>query len=96
MLDKYISTELKDNQELNRFEMDVDAQTAILEYKRDHETIALLHTEVPESLEGMGVAAALVEKVLTKLENEGFKIIPYCPYVQSFLKRHPDWNRIVA
>ena len=95
MKETFTNIRLEDNKEEERFEMKVDGTPSILEYKVKGNDIYLTHTEVPQSLEGRGVAAALVEKVLMEVEDRGQQVIPMCQYVQSFLKRHPDWQRIV-
>jgi predicted GNAT family acetyltransferase len=92
---EYADIPVTDNTEKQRFEMLVDGRTSIIEYRLRGDDIALVHTEVPEALEGKGVAGALVEKVLLEIEKSGKSIIPLCAYVQSYLKRHPDWSRLV-
>jgi|tagenome__1003787_1003787.scaffolds.fasta_scaffold18595949_1 predicted GNAT family acetyltransferase len=79
----------------HRFEMIVDGEPAIINYKKAGNTVYLIHTEVAESLEGHGVAGALVKKTLQYLEEHHFKMVPYCSYVQQYLQKHPEWNRIV-
>jgi uncharacterized protein len=93
---KYEEISLKDNTELNRFEMYVEGSTAFLEYKRSRDWLFLIHTEVPSALEGKGMASAIVQKVLQYAKDNNYKIVPICPFVQSFLKRHPEWNEIVV
>jgi predicted GNAT family acetyltransferase len=95
MLEEYQSLELSDNKEDHRFELVIDGETAFIEYLETPGPIALEHTEVPNTLGGKGVAAALVEKTFLYLEGQGRKIVPHCPYIQAFLKRHPEWDRIV-
>lgn len=75
--------------------MDIDGHTAFIDYAEPDGDLALLHTEVPEALKGRGVAAGLVERTLEYAEQHGRKIVPRCTYVISFLKRHPEWNRVV-
>ncbi|HEU4495946.1 MAG TPA: GNAT family N-acetyltransferase, partial [Flavobacterium sp.] len=86
---------LINNDDEERFEFVIDGLTAIVEYKVKGNDIYLTHTEVPQALEGRGIAAALVEKVLLEINKRGQQVVPLCPYVQSFLKRHPEWERIV-
>ncbi|ATL48135.1 GNAT family N-acetyltransferase [Chitinophaga caeni] len=85
-----------DNELANQFEMRIDNKIAKIEYKITGDRIFLTHTEVPPALEGKGVAAILVEKVLHIVEERGLKLVPLCPYVASYLRRHPDWKRLLA
>ena len=95
MKDEYLSLELIKNEKENRFEMNVDGNFAIIEYKEYPGKIALIHTEVPPVLEGKGVATAIVEKSLKYIEQNNLKLIPLCPVVVAYVKRHPEWKRIV-
>lgn len=95
MLDEYKNLELLDNAAGHRFEMKTPVGDAFIEYRKAPGRITLLHTEVDPALEGKGAASAIVEKTLAFIEASHLKLIPLCPYVVSFLKRHPEWNRIV-
>ncbi|RTL60240.1 MAG: N-acetyltransferase [Sphingobacteriales bacterium] len=96
MKEEYQSLELIKNDSLNRFEMKVGEHLAIIEYKELPGKIALLHTEVEPALEGKGAGTAIVEKTLDYIEKNNLKLIPLCPLVVAYIKRHPEWNRIVA
>lgn len=85
---------LQNNVATGRFELEVEGSTAYLEYRQEGDRVFLIHTEVPASLGGKGVGAALVEKTFAYLELRGLKMAPYCPFVLSYLKRHPVWKRI--
>jgi predicted GNAT family acetyltransferase len=95
MKEEYIHLELVNNEAANRFEMNVDGYTAFIEYKQSPGKIALLHTEVPPELEGKGAATAVIEKTLDYIEKNNLKLIPLCPLVIAYIKRHPEWKRIV-
>jgi len=53
------------------------------------------HTFVPDSMRGMGVGQALVNRLIADARSEGFKIIPLCPYVKSQYLRHPEWADVM-
>lgn len=92
---KYEELKLINNEAESRFELVVEGYTAFIDYKTKKDKVYLIHTEAPEELKGKGVAESLVAKTLTYLEENHLKLVPLCPYVQLFLKRHPEWNRLV-
>ncbi|MCC3158455.1 N-acetyltransferase [Hymenobacter sp. 15J16-1T3B] len=87
---------LVDNSSSHRFELTVNYATAFMEYGDRDGALALFHTEVPAQLEGQGVGTAIVEKVLAEVERRQQQLIPLCPFVTGYLKRHPEWQRLVA
>ena len=87
-------SELIHNEQWHRFEMHIDDKTAFIEYTKEGNTYLLMHTEVPPELEGHGLAKSLVEKTFDWLEKKGAKMTPYCPYIFTYIKRHPEWKRI--
>ena len=96
MAENYNDLELVNNTADNRFEMKVGEHTAFIEYKETPTNIALIHTEVPVELEGKGVGKAIVEKTLNYIEQHNHKLIPLCPFVLAYLRRHPEWKRILS
>lgn len=90
----YETIPLVNNEADRRFELVVEGQTAIVEYTRTGQSMALNHTEVPGALEGRGVGSAIVEKTLRYLEANQLRLVPLCPFVVSYLKRHPEWERL--
>ena len=95
MKEEYLNLPLVKNEAEHRFEMNVGEFTAIIEYKQSLNKITLIHTEVQPGLEGKGAATAIIEKTLDYIEKNNFKLIPICPLVVAYIKRHPEWKRIV-
>ncbi|MBB5394162.1 GNAT family N-acetyltransferase [Mucilaginibacter sp. AK015] len=92
----YADNDIIDNEAIHNFEFFVDGHRSFIDYKTRDNRIYLIHTEVPEELEGRGIAGIMVEKVLTYVEQKDMKLVPLCAYVKAFLKRHPEWNRLLA
>src|SRR5690554_7037592 len=84
------------NKEKGRFEIIVDGHLAFTNYGEFGSQIALVHTETDPELAGKGAASALVEKTLNYLERNNLKLLPFCPFVFAFIKRNPEWKRIVS
>lgn len=95
MNEEYTALPLIKNQAANRFELKAGDYTAFIDYKERSKKIWLIHTEAPEELKGKGAATAVIEKTLAYIENNGYKLIPLCPVVVAYLKRHTEWNRIL-
>jgi uncharacterized protein len=49
------------------------------------------HTLVPPAIGGRGVAARLVEAMVSDAREQGFGIVPECSYVAAAFARNPDW-----
>jgi len=54
------------------------------------DVIDLQHTEVPPSGRGKGIGDALVRAALAYARGRGARVMATCPYVQAWLRRHPD------
>jgi predicted GNAT family acetyltransferase len=84
------------NEANHRFEMHVNGLMPFITYSRVSADLLIIdHTEVPTQLEGKGIGKMMVEKMLNYIEEQGWKIIPLCPFTSSYIKRHPEWERVV-
>ena len=86
---------LHKNEEIHRFEITFENHKAFIDYKERPGKITLIHTEVEPELEGKGAATAVIEKTLAYIEDNKYKLVPLCPLVFAYIKRHPEWKRIV-
>lgn len=76
--------------------MHVDGKICLIDYIKDSEgTIFLTHTEVPYGLQGRGYGMELVKKSLEDVERHGFTVVPSCSFVAAYIRRHPEWERIL-
>jgi hypothetical protein len=90
-----LPAEITDNVALHRFELKIDRQTAVVVYERAGDLLRLIHTEVPQSLEGKGVGSKLVSAVLRFAQENNLSVVPLCPFVTQYVKRHPEYSAIV-
>jgi uncharacterized protein len=84
------------NDARHRFEVTVDGYTAILAYREVDGRVTLIHTEVPPELRGRGIADALARTALIDARERGLAVRPLCPFVQGFVKRHPEYATLAA
>ncbi len=83
------------NTEQQQFEVNMQDQSATLVYRFYKGNIALMHTEVPAALGNRGIASALAKYALEWAKEHNKKVMVYCPFVASYLKRHPEYNFLV-
>ena len=79
-----------------RFEVRTNAGTALLTYLHNGSALEIVHTEVPGAAEGQGYAAKLAKAALDYARREGKRVIPSCPYVASYIARHPAYADLVT
>ncbi len=85
------------NRAKKQFELHTDGKLSLMAFfQPDEHTLALTHTEVDPALEGQGIGSNLVKQVLEYAERQHQKIVPLCPFVATYIKRHPDWQRVVS
>ena len=84
------------NSERNRFEIELDnGAFAVLDYRLHKGNLALMHTEVPASHQGHGIAARLAHAALEHAKRENMKVMVVCEYVGVYLKRHPEYIELL-
>jgi predicted GNAT family acetyltransferase len=86
---------VRDNAEFHRFEMGTGQNPAVLKYMRAPGKITLVHTEVPESMQGRGYAASLAHFALETAQREGLKVKIVCPFVKKYVEKHPEYQGLI-
>jgi predicted GNAT family acetyltransferase len=87
--------EVTNNTEAHRFEVNLEGETAFAEYRLKPGQIILPHTVVPPAFAGKGVAGALAIAAFGYARAEGLKVIPTCPFMSAWVKKHPEQQDIV-
>jgi predicted GNAT family acetyltransferase len=84
------------NDDRCRFEATVEGHTEVLTYREAAGRVMLNHTEVPPELRGRGIADALARAALVDVRQRRLLVRPLCPFVQAFMKRHPEYADLMA
>jgi len=89
-------SDVTDNAALSRFELEEQGQTAFADYRRQGDILVIPHVEAPVALRGAGTAGRLMEGLLTLARQRGEKIRPVCGYAVAYIRRHKEWQDLVA
>ncbi len=89
-------SEVRDNPEQNRFELEESGETAFANYRLDGNHMTIPYVESPVALSGKGTAGRLMEGVVQQAKVRGLKITPICGYAVHWFKRHPEHNSVLA
>lgn len=87
---------IADNAAQQRYEIALDGHVAFLTYRRRNDSIVLVHTEVPAAFRGRGFGQLLARHALDEARKHGKQVTVKCPFVTSWLERHPEYNDIVV
>jgi predicted GNAT family acetyltransferase len=86
-----MTTFVTNNEAAARYEIHDDGELAgFLTYRLAGNVADLTHIETLPAFAGRGMAATLVAGALDDVRRRGLSIVPSCPYVSSYLDRHPD------
>jgi predicted GNAT family acetyltransferase len=87
---------VRNNAEKQRFEVQIEDSIAIADYHLQGRTITFTHTEVPPSLKGRGVGSHLVKSALEESRKQEYRVVPACPFVAYYIRRHPEYADLVG
>jgi len=90
------SITVTNNEEAQRFEAQVDGLRALLTYRGFPDRIVFNHIEVPPPIESKGLAAKLTRTALDFARANHFRVVPLCPYVAAFIRRHAEYQDLVS
>src|SRR5438270_4034148 len=84
-------TIVSNNEAAQRYEAYVNGRLAVIEYRRSDDEIVFTHAEVPEELEGHGIAGRMARVALEDARAQGLTVIPRCPFVAAYILRHREY-----
>lgn len=89
-------TKVVNNSEQSRYELRRDGELAgFVTYRERPGLIAFVHTETDNRLEGQGLGSKLVAGALDDVRERGLEVLPFCPFANSYIQRHPEYADLV-
>jgi predicted GNAT family acetyltransferase/glutaredoxin len=83
--------------EAHRYELLLDGRRiGLLAYRQRHNRVAFTHTEVSPACEGRGFGSRLAAAALDDARRQGLAVVPLCPFIASYIDRHPEYRDLVA
>ena len=88
---------VRDNPRASRFELRVNEVFAgYVSYRDGRSGRAFEHTVIATEYQGMGLASQLIRSALNEARATGRTVLPLCPFVRSFIQRHPAYVDLVG
>ncbi|HEX5296174.1 MAG TPA: GNAT family N-acetyltransferase [Streptosporangiaceae bacterium] len=88
--------QVTDNPDESRFEIRADGQLAgFAQYHLRGSQIAFTHTETDDRFRGHGLAGQLVREALDAARERHLTVLPYCPFVRSWIADHPEYADLI-
>jgi predicted GNAT family acetyltransferase len=93
-----IETEVTRNDERRRYEIrTAEGRLAgFAEYVASDGAVEFTHTVVRDEFEGQGVGSKLARAALDEVRAQGLRAVPTCPFIKSWIEKHPDYADLVG
>jgi len=91
-----MSVTVTHNEARQRFECTVEGHLCVCDYQLRGDVLWMTHTGVPRAVGGRGIAAELVRVALACADAKHYRVQPSCSYVDVYMRRHPDTQKLRA
>ena len=96
LVDGAVQPEVVDNELEDRFELwRGDRLAGFAAYRRRDGGTVFVHTVIEPEFEGKGLGSVLARHSLDATVARGEKIIPVCPFISAYLRKHPEYDEHV-
>jgi uncharacterized protein len=86
-----------DNPIAQRYEAFVGEDLAgFAEYEPGAGRLVFTHTSIEAAFEGKGVGGRLAAAMLDDVRGRGLSVVPRCPFVAEYIRRHPAYADLVV
>jgi predicted GNAT family acetyltransferase len=93
MSDESAKVEVVRNDLEDRYEIHVGEHLAGFAQYRERGTRRIFfHTEIADGFSGRGLAGVLAKRAIQETIEQGRVIVPLCPFIAAYLKKHPEYD----
>ena len=83
--------EVEHNAAKSKFEVTLpNGEKGLLQYRLQNNSVDFYHTFVPTAARGQGIAGKLALTGLAWARRQGYKIIPTCSYIASYIQKEQE------
>jgi predicted GNAT family acetyltransferase len=91
-----VAVQVHDKPDEQRYEAVVDGELAgFAAYHTQPGLLSFVHTEIEDAFEGRGVGSILIREALEDVRRRGLEVLPFCPFVNSFIAEHREFVDLV-
>ena len=87
--------DLKDNDFLRQFEIDVDGNLAKIEYSLQERKIFLTKIIIPEAIEDNNFEDIFIKEVFTNIDDRNLKVVPTSPTIAKFIRKNKQYKQLL-
>ncbi len=89
--------DIKHDPKGQRFFAELDGKEANLQYSQaDEKTLDYESTFVPVEYRQQGIGERIVIEALGFARDNGYQVIPSCPFVRRVLEEHSEYDDVIA
>ena len=82
--------------ERSRFELTLKGDLiGFMEVRDNGDTKLLPYIEIAQRYRGGAYSSTLLKEALGQLKEEGAKVVPLCPFIASYFRRHPEFRAMM-
>lgn len=90
------SVSLKEFGDEGQFFIELEGKKAVLDFVRKGNEVYVTHTYTPPEYRGKGIAAKLMEALISYCEKNNMKIYPICSYAVSFFEKNAKLRHVLS
>jgi len=89
-------SELRNNREQARYEMDEQGETSFADYRLQGDRLFIDYVFAPPALRGTGASGRLMAALAADIRDKGLRVTPICGYAAAWFRRHGEFRDLLG